>query len=385
MSAARTALVVGAGIGGLAAGLALRRAGWQVQIHERAPNPRELGFALALAPNALAALRELGLADTMLVGSVAATKAEVRRADGRLIRAFAAPPGASMVIALRQTLHGALMQAVGRDALTLGSEAVDFAVTGGGVSLALANGRIVTGDVLIGADGVSSVVRTRLHPREPQPRPSGFCALRGVAYGVGDHLGDLAAVGYLGDGVEAATARASEHAVYWYLSLLTRDVPPADRGPAALLECHTAAFDPRFRAISAATRPEDMRFDELFEREALSTWGSGPLTLLGDAAHPLLPHTGQGAAQALEDAVALGLALNARCEVEPALRRYERVRSRRTRRLVKLGPRIARITTTRNPLVKLLRTTAIQWLPAAVLASSVPGRGRDPHAPLRNS
>ena len=384
-SAPRTALIVGAGIGGLATGLALRRAGWQVQIHERAANPRQLGFALGLAPNAMAALRELGLADAMIAEGVRTTKAEVRRTDGRLIRAFEAPPGAAMVIALRQALHGALLQAVGRDALTLGSEAVDFAVMDGRVSLALADGRTATGDVLVGADGVASVVRTRLHPGEPAPRPSGFCALRGVAYGVGDHLGDLAAVGYLGDGVEAATARASENAVYWYLSLLAGDVPPADRGPAAILARHTAAFDSRFRAITAATKPDDMRFDELFEREALSTWGRGPLTLVGDAAHPLLPHTGQGAAQALEDAVALGLALGARGDVEPALRRYERVRSRRTRRLVKLGPRIARITTTRNPLVKLLRTTAIQWLPAAVLASNAPGRGRDPHAPLRST
>jgi 2-polyprenyl-6-methoxyphenol hydroxylase-like FAD-dependent oxidoreductase len=253
------------------------------------------------------------------------------------------------------------------------------------VSLALAEGRSATGDVLVGADGVASVVRTRLHPGEPAPRQSGFCALRGVAYGVGDHLGDLAAVGYLGDGVEAATARASDDAVYWYLSLLASDVPPADRDPAAILARHTAAFDPRFRAITAATKPEDMRFDELVERDALSTWGRGPLTLLGDAAHPLLPHTGQGAAQALEDAVALGLALRARGAVEPALRRYERVRSRRTRRLVTLGPRIARITTTRNPVVKLLRTIAIQWLPARVLASNAPGRGRDPHAPLRST
>lgn len=91
-------------------------------------------------------------------------------------------------------------------------------------------------------------------------------------------------------------ARPSENAVYSYLSLLAGDLPPADRDPTAILARHTAAFDPRFRAISGATKPDDMRFDELFEREALSTWGRGPLTLVGDAAHPLLPHTGQGAA-----------------------------------------------------------------------------------------
>ena len=192
-------------------------------------------------------------------------------------------------------------------------------------------------------------------------------------------------MGYLGDGIEAATARASQNAVYWYLSLLAGDVPGEERVPKVILEHHTARFDPRFRAITAATLPDDMRFDELFQRDALPAWGTGRITLLGDAAHPMLPHTGQGAAQALEDAVALGLVLAPHNDVEPALRRYERVRSQRTHRVVKLGPRIARVTTTRNPLVKLLRTAAVRWLPESVLASGAPGGARDPHRQLRNT
>jgi 2-polyprenyl-6-methoxyphenol hydroxylase-like FAD-dependent oxidoreductase len=388
MTDRRTALIVGAGIGGLAAGLALRRAGWEVRIHERAANARELGFALALAPNAMAALGELGLAETMVADGVLARKAEVRQTDGRLIRAFAAHVGGPIVVALRQALHGALMTAVGSDALVFDSEAIGVAVSATGVSLALKDGRSAAGDVLIGADGVGSVVRRHLHPHEPPSRPSGFCSLRGVAYGVGDHLGDLAAVGYLGDGIEAGTARASQNAVYWYLSLLaadvTADVKNEERIPKAILERHTAAFDARFRAITSATLADDMRFDELLQRDPLSEWGTGRITLLGDAAHPMLPHTGQGAAQSLEDAVALGLVLGPPGDVTLALRRYERVRSRRTRRLVTLGPRIARVTTTRNPLVKLLRATAVRWLPESVLVSTVPGRGRDPHRQLRN-
>jgi 2-polyprenyl-6-methoxyphenol hydroxylase-like FAD-dependent oxidoreductase len=379
----RTALIVGAGIGGLAAGLALRRAGWQIRIHERTASPRELGFALGLAPNAMAALGELGLADAMIAEGIQTTKAEVRRTDGRVIRRFDAQLGGPMVVALRSALHGALLDAVGSEALVLGSEAVGVAATTGGVSLELNDGRSEEADLVVGADGVGSVVRKRLHPHEPPPRPSGFCALRGVAYDVGDYLGDLAAVGYLGDGVEAATARASKNAVYWYLSLLRTDVAAGARNPRAILERHTTGFDSRFLAITAATRPDDVRFDELFERDALDTWGAGRVTLLGDAAHPMLPHTGQGAAQSLEDAVALGLALARVADVALALRRYEQVRSRRTRRLVKLGPRIARVTTTRNPFVQMFREAAVRWLPQAVLISAAPGRRRDPHRALR--
>ena len=93
------------------------------------------------------------------------------------------------------------------------------------------------------------------------------------------HLGDLAAVGYLGNGIEAATARASQNAVYWYMSLLTKDVPAGARNPEAILDRHTAAFDSPFRAIAAATRPDDMRFDELFSRDAIGEWGAGRVTL----------------------------------------------------------------------------------------------------------
>ena len=381
----RTALIVGAGIGGLAAGLALRRAGWHVNIFERSPNPRELGFALGLAPNAMAALEELGLASTMAASGIETTKAEIRRIDGSVIRRFTAQRGAPMVIALRQSLHGALLNAVGADALVLGAEAVDLSAAADEASLVFRDGRRAAGDILVGADGVGSIVRARLHPREIPPRPSGFCALRGVAYGAGPLLGDLAAVGYLGDGIEAATARASQDAVYWYVSLLSTDLPHEPRTPTAILNRLATEFDPRLRGVIEATRPDDMRFDELVVRRPLRTWGAGRVTLLGDAAHPMLPHTGQGAAQALEDAVALGLALDGRDDVEPALRRYEAVRSARTRKVVRLGPRIASVTTTHKPLIQLLRTTAIRWLPESVLVSAATGRGSDPHRALRGA
>ncbi len=382
-----TALIVGAGIGGLAAGVALRRAGWRVRIFERAASPRELGFALSLAPNAMVALRELKLAERLIAEGNVTADVEVRYADGRLLKRFnvgAALARAPSVVALRPALHGALLNAIEQETLVLSSEAVGFEVTKTGVVLTLRDGRSETGDVLIGADGLGSIIRRLLHPHEPPPRRSGYYGIRGVAHDGGHHLGHLSAVAYFGHGIEAATVRASEHAVYWYVSLLAEDVPAGTRGPHTIVERCAAVLDDGFRAIVDATRPEDLRLDELCDRDPIDDWGRGPVTLLGDAAHPMLPHTGQGAAQALEDAVALSLALASGDDTVASLRRYERVRSTRTRRMVKRGRRIARFTTTKSTVVGWLRAAAIRIVPmTAILRAFLLVSRTDPHRALR--
>ena len=382
MAAQRKALIVGAGIGGLAAGIALRRAGWEVAVHERAASPRELGFGLLLAPNALAALAELGIADEVLHNAVSTTAVEVRRLNGEVLRRFKAPPGGRAVVALRSDLHGALLDAIGGGSLTLGSEATGFDLRDDAVSVQLVNGGSDHGDILVGADGVGSMVRRQLHPNQPRPRPSGYCTVRGVAFGVDDAYGDLSAIGYLDDGVEVGTALATRDAVYWYMSLLSRDVDARNRTAQALMQRFMKAGDRTLRALLEATRPDDARFDDLFRSDPLPGWGTGPVTLLGDAAHPMLPHTGQGAAQALEDAVALGLALSTSGTIDAGLRRYEGVRARRTNKFVRLGPRIAMMTTTRSSFIQALRTLAIRRLPERLLSPFRPGP--DPHAELRS-
>jgi len=361
----RTALIVGAGIGGLAAGVALQRAGWRVRIFERSRNPRELGFALMLAPNALAALRELGLAEAVRERAATPVRAEIRQPGGRLLRRLdlgsAAPAsGPRAMVALRPALHGALLDAVGADCIELNAEATAWITTASGVEVSFSAGEVATGDVLVGADGIGSIVRRTLHNDEPPPQSSRYVAVRGVAHDAVRHLGDLDALSYLGTGVEAGVTRARATSIYWYLSLLAADVG-AERDPRVVVERHAAAFDPQFKAIANAS--EDLRFDELMVRAPLDVWGKGAVTLLGDAAHPMLPHAGQGAAQALEDAVALGLVLGRNGPVDGALRRYEEVRGRRTRALVALGRRVASVTTTRNAFLISFRDAAVRLLP----------------------
>ena len=371
---------MGAGIGGLAAGIALRRAGWDVRIYERAARPRELGFGLALAPNALAALRELGVAESVTREGSVNGWIEIRRMNGDVIRRLHAPLGGPSMVALRSTLHGALLGAVGDESLRLGRDVVGFTAAHDSLTIHLSDASSDTADLLVGADGVASVIRRTLHPDEPPPRASGYTAIRGVAFGAGAALGDLSGIAYLDRGIEAAALRASTDAVYWYMSLRSCDV--AGTRAADVLEDRLSGFDRPFRHIVSSTAEDEMRLDELFRRDPLDAWGAGRVTLLGDAAHPVMPHTGQGAAQALEDAVALGLALRGG-PVDQGLRRYERVRSRRTRSFVTLGPRIARVTTTTNTAIIAARTIALRLLPARVLALSARTLRRDPHEALR--
>jgi 2-polyprenyl-6-methoxyphenol hydroxylase-like FAD-dependent oxidoreductase len=247
------------------------------------------------------------------------------------------------------------------DVIALRSTATGFDQAGDHVILRMADGRTAEGDLLIGADGIGSVIRRVLHPTEPPPLSSGIVAVRGAVHGVLHHLGDLSAVYYLGRGVEAMIVRASETGIYWFLSMARTLVPSSMRDPAAILALMSPRCDATFRAVTSATT--DLRYDELVDRDPIRFWGKGNVTLLGDAAHPVLPHTGQGAAQAIVDAVTLGKALREDTNVERVLRSYERERLDKTATLLKQGRRTARIMRMTNPVACGLREGVVRLIP----------------------
>ena len=381
----RMALVVGAGIGGLAAAVALKRAGWQVRVFERAAAARELGFALLLAPNAMHALGAIGLAETARRGGFISMSGEMRRPDGTVLRRFDTAAARALldedaVCILRPVLHGALLDAVGPADVELSAQATQFASITGGVELTLTDGRTYAGNVLVGADGVGSAIRRLLHPDEPPPRPSGLLAVRGVALDVIEQLGNMSGAQYFGRGLEAGVVRAGDREVYWYLSVRAEQFAPPRDALTVATRC-AAQFHEPFRAIVAATRTEDLRLDELFDRSPIDHWGRGPVTLLGDAAHPMLPHAGQGAAQAIEDAVTLGALLHEVSDttaLHAALRRYEHLRTTRTRKIVEAARRNARLASLTSPVQCWLRDQVIRFIPQSAILKSLVAFGKPP-------
>ncbi len=313
MSSAKHAAVVGAGIGGLAAAIALRQAGWEVTVHEATPELRPLGSGLSIWPNGVRALRALGLGD--LAATAPRPDGALRRADGSVLAAFdpealEARYGAPLVGFHRADLHAGLLGALGRERLMTGMRLESLADG----ELRFGNGSTGRADLIVGADGLNSTVRAALLG-DGEPRDSGIVAFRGVSR----LAGPVAAGEWWGPGSVAGLLELGGGQVYWYLAY--RGEPAR----AALPEL-AAGYGSPVREAVGATDEDDVLMHRLYDREPVESWSRGTTTLLGDAAHPMLPFLGQGAGSALEDAVALGAALQAEPSVEGALAVYERTR-----------------------------------------------------------
>jgi salicylate hydroxylase len=336
--------VVGGGIGGLSAALSLLAAGFEVHVFERAPALGEVGAGVQVSPNASRVLHRLGLAETLARTGVKPLAWHQRRwDDGRtlqrtpLAESLEATFGFPHYQMHRADLLAALADAIPAERIHLGHRLVSFADRGDGVRASFANGAHADVDVLVGADGIHSVVRAALFgPQEP--RFTGCVAYRGLI--PADRLRHLpmevTAQLWLGPGRHFVHYFVAGQRLVNFVAVVEQDTWTGeswtDRGDVAQA---LAAFDgwhPQVRGILEAV--DETFVWALFDRAPLPRWSAGRVTLLGDACHPMLPFMAQGAAQAIEDGAALAACLAAgRSDPAAALRRYEGLRIPRATRL----------------------------------------------------
>ncbi|MEV0648714.1 FAD-dependent monooxygenase [Phytomonospora sp. NPDC050363] len=371
----RSAVVVGAGVGGLAAAVALVNAGWRVQILERHDRLRADGAALLLWANGVRALRALGMGAALDAIAVRQDRTGgLRTPEGRwLIRMTEAGDRgeglSGTVVVHRQDLHEALVAALGDNASIRTGATVTGLRLGDSPAVKL-GGETLTADLVVGADGISSLARSTLDNRA-RLVGAGRVAWRAVVPRF--RAPDVVDGGETqGSGRRFIYADLGRHGVYWAAEARGSVRPESSVGQLDLLKRWFAGWHEPIGELIAATRPEELlqhpvEFVDPLPRSFVHAGATSGVALLGDAAHAMTPDLGQGACLALEDAVTLGVCLGGK-SVPDGLRRYEELRRPRIARMSRMSRGVGGVFAAQGKFVVPLRTALLRGIPDKTFA-----------------
>ncbi len=335
--------VIGGGIGGLTAARALLRRGVEVHVYESSPELKEIGAGVALGPNAMKALRSLDLEDQVRAIGYQSAFQQLRTWKGRMISRTDATATAQRFGAASCTIHRAdlldvLARGVPAEAVTLSARCEGVMTGDDGAAARFTDGTEIEADVIVGADGIHSAVRASLFGPDA-PRFTGKICYRSVI-----DVADLPAraiepyeglwLGPHGTLVVYGVRRGKA------INVVAHHDDPAYKHESWITECDRDEILGRYRRWHASLREMFGSGDTwykwaLYDRDPIPAWTKGRITILGDAAHPMLPYLGQGAGQAIEDGCVLAAAIDkSPDDLAAALQLYERSRRPRASRVV---------------------------------------------------
>ena len=363
-------LVVGGGIGGLTTAIALQRKGFDVHVYEAAAVVQPVGKGIWLPTNAMLMLDRLGLSGAVMGGGVPLERIEIRDTkDGVLLRLnlheVKMKYGQTTVSIHRAVLHTVLLEHVQPGTFHLGKRCTGLAPANDGVTVQFHDGTQVAGDVLVGTDGIHSVIRRALFP-DATLRYGGQTCYRGVAtLALPASLARTCWEVWGGESRFGFSALGPRQ-VYWFAPV-TAPASSARRGSlSAELAERYAGFPTPIPAIIERTPMEEIIRTDLYDLSPLKRWWQGRVILLGDAAHAMTPDLGQGGAQAIEDAMVLADNLSNCRVISEAFRQYERVRRPRVRRIVRTAWHYGQIAHIRNRWLQRLRNVGLKTVPDRV-------------------
>ena len=340
-------LVIGAGIAGLATANALQQHGHDVTVIEERTDTSS-GAGISIWPNALAALDEIGLGDAVRAAGGRITAGALRWRDGtwlrhpspqRLVKALGEP----LVVIHRNALTSVLAGALAEGTLRYGICADSLVVTADGVQVNVSGSgsdeTTLVADGVVGADGTHSVVARHLNGPLGN-HYAGYTAWRGVADCSidPDFAGEI-----LGPAVEFGHVPLGADSTYWFATERAPQGRRAPQGELDYLKDTFGAWAEPIPTVLAATDPSRVLHNDLYDRDTARQWSRGRIVAVGDAAHPMRPHLGQGGCQGLEDAPILASFVNGTDDLAAAFGRFTAFRRPRVRSLVRESKLIGQI------------------------------------------
>jgi 2-polyprenyl-6-methoxyphenol hydroxylase-like FAD-dependent oxidoreductase len=339
-------LAIGAGIGGLTAAIALRQAGFGVEVFERAAELKEVGAGIGLSPNAMRVLGHLGLMQQVVDRGTVLKSIVSDTSRGSLLSKMPANLTDAPAVCLhRAELQQTLLSVLPSTCVHLGEQFVRLEMTSDGVTAHFASGRQASGDVLIGADGLRSRVRAQLIG-DGEPVYRGYQCWRGICnLPASEVLTET-----IGPGLRAGVVPIGHRGTAWWCTAneaeLTNDGP--DGAQAKLLRWFGNWHHPIPDVIRATDRTAIIKTG-IYDRRPAKKWTKGCCTLLGDAAHPTTPNMGQGGCMAIEDSAALARCLTRYSESAVALGAYQQLRYARTSQVTRISRYYGVIAQWKNP------------------------------------
>lgn len=333
-------VIIGAGIGGLTAGIALHQAGYQVELYDRVGELRPAGAGISLWSNGVKVLNRLGMGDQIAKFGGQMDQMQYIYCNGEVMNQISLYPlieavGQRPYPVARTDLQGFLLDAF-PGKVTLNAKCVAVEQDGQSVTAIFEDGQRATGDVLIACDGIRSILRNYVLDTEIQPRYAGYINCNGLVAASPDLAPDKTWVIYVGEHKRASMMPVGDNRYYFFFDLpVAKGTPVHPNGIQAELIDYFRGWPEPVQKLIQRLAPDCTNRIEIHDVGPLDRFVKGRVALLGDAAHTTTPDLGQGGCQALEDAYVLANYLHStNLGVEDALKRYEAERKERTGNLV---------------------------------------------------
>jgi 2-polyprenyl-6-methoxyphenol hydroxylase-like FAD-dependent oxidoreductase len=360
--------ISGAGIAGLTAAIAFKRAGYETTIFEAAPHLKPVGAGLGLAPNAIKGLAALGIADDIVPLGRKLPYLRILDRKGGIIsendsKLISEKFGLDNFTIHRHSLHEALLSHVDPASIIQGKKAVGIENKGKKLVLSFADNTTYEADYLVVADGINSLLRSKIAP-EGMKRYAGYTCWRGVVEDAGS-LAEGASETWDTNGRFGIVPLAGGK-IYWFACIKSvADNPEYNAFTAQDLAKHYSKFHHPIPEILSKASKYPLIHNDIYDLAPLQHYAFGNILLVGDAAHATTPNMGQGACQAIEDAATLLTGLKEDQPLEQVFAEFENKRMERTQYVISQSRIIGKIAQTDSALLATLRNALLRISPAS--------------------